>query len=50
MGRRDHDQFPHLGIIEIGQEQYREHVAKMQGRTQLVTPEDAAIATRVRDR
>ena len=34
---------PHLGVNEIGQEQYREHVAKMQGRTVAVTPEDATL-------
>ena len=39
---------PHLGVKEIGQDEYREYVARQQGKTVLVTPEDADMAAQVR--
>ena len=39
---------PHLGINEIGPDQYREYVTKAQGRTVLLSPEDAALLAEIR--
>lgn len=39
---------PHLGINEIGAAEYREYVTKAQGRTVLVSPEDAALLAEVK--